>query len=827
VFLFKNSEWYETAIIAAAILIATIVSTVSEMGSEAAFKRLQEEASRVSCKVIRDGKISEVSVNEIVVNDCINLQSGDRIPADGYLASGRLEVDQSSLNGESKEAIKIAYAGVGEYTVSRDIMNKNRLFSGTVVCSGEGAMIVTAVGDNTFYGSVARELQEDANISPMKERLNELAKSISRFGYIGAILVAMAYLFNVIVVQNSFDPILIRAFWGDTAAVISRLLYAVTLAVTVIVMAVPEGLPMMITVVLTSNMKKMMKDNVIVRKLVGIETAGSMNILFCDKTGTLTCGKLKVACVIDGDGKEWAGQDELFSRKLWTEYLYCSLYYNNSSSMSNGRAIGGNSTDRTLLEYASAHRARDKVIKFTNIIPFSSEVKYMATEIKDDNRKMTLIKGAPEILLPHCAKYIDAQGNEKDFVKRRRIETRINELQAQAYRLIAVCATDETLKVGGFKNLKLIGLISVRDDIREEARDGVKQIRDAGIRMVMITGDAKNTAEAIAKETGILDVKNPVVLTGEELDNLSDEQIKKLLPNLCIIARARPLDKSRLVKIAQSAGLVAGMTGDGVNDAPALKKADVSFAMGSGTEVAKEAGDIVILDDNLLSIAKAVRYGRTIFKSIRKFIVFQLTLNFCAMGVSMLAPLFGITAPITVIQILWINMVMDTLAGLAFGGEASLKKYMKEPPKRRDEKIINKYMWLEILLGGAVSVIICMWFLKSEYVAQLFYYDRGVRFYTAFFGLFMFMGIFNAFCARTSSINIADHIAGNKPFIIIMCAVAAVQIFILYYGGHIFRTGGLTLFELLFITLLAFLAVIANLARKILYRVFKMQNIGV
>jgi magnesium-transporting ATPase (P-type) len=249
--------------------------------------------------------------------------------------------------------------------------------------------------------------------------------------------------------------------------------------------------------------------------------------------------------------------------------------------------------------------------------------------------------------------------------------------------------------------------------------------------------------------------------------------------------------------------------------------------MGSGAEVAKEAADIVILDDDLLSISKAVRYGRTIFKSIRKFIIFQLTLNFCAMGVSMLAPLFGIASPITVIQILWINMVMDTLAGLAFGGEPPLKKYMKEPPKRRDEKIMNKYMWLEILLGGAVSIAVCMWFLTGDFVAEIFYYSRNLRFYTAFFGLFMFMGIFNSFCARTASINLTDHLAGNKPFIFIMGAVSIVQVFILFYGGRIFRTNGLSPYELVLIVGLAFIAVICNLLRKGAYRLFRLKNNGI
>ena len=265
-------------------------------------------------------------------------------------------------------------------------------------------------------------------------------------------------------------------------------------------------------------------------------------------------------------------------------------------------------------------------------------------------------------------------------------------------------------------------------------------------------------------------------------------------------------------------GLVTGMTGDGVNDAPALKRADIGFAMGSGAEVAKEAGDIVILDDNLLSIAKATRYGRTIFKSIRKFIVFQLTLNFCALGVSVLAPLLGIDSPITVIQMLWVNMVMDTLAGLAFGGEPALMAYMKEPPKRRDEPIINAYMWREILLGGLYATILCLWFLKSPATVRLYGDPTGLRFLTAFFSLFMFTGIFSSFCARTHRVNLLDHLSANKPFIAIMGLVSLVQLALIYMGGPVFRTNGLSLNQLVFTLLLASTAVLAHVIRKMWYQ---------
>jgi calcium-translocating P-type ATPase len=806
----RGSQWYETIGIAIVILIATVVSTLSEQGSEAAFERLQQEASKIKCRVIRRDGVIEIPVWEVVVGDLISLQPGDKIPADGFIIDGELDVDQSALNGETKEARKRPSYGVRS---EPGLLSGDRLFSGSVACSGAGVMRVSAVGEKTFYGKLALEVQEETGDSPLKTRLAGLAKTISVFGYIGAFFVALVYIFNAVAFDMGAERL--NALIRNPRALMEIIAHASTLAVTVIVMAVPEGLPMMITVVLSSNMKRMLKDNVLVRKLVGIETTGSLNILFTDKTGTLTRGELETTGFIDGDGGLWPKNGGLYLKNIWKDIYRC-VHHNSTASMSLGKAIGGNATDRALLEYVNRHAVARESVSGAETAAFSSQTKFMASRSVGTNRPVTFVKGAPEVVLSGCSTYKDADGVEKPFEHIRKLKKTMSELQKNSARLIAVATAGHTVQTANdLTNLTLIGILSVRDDIRREAAAGVKRLQDAGVQVVIVTGDSIETAESIARNVGVLN-ESSISITSRQFNAMSDDEAAGVLPRLAVVARALPSDKSRLVQIAGSNGLVCGMTGDGVNDAPALKRADVGFAMGSGTEVAKEAGDIVILDDNLLSIAKAVKYGRTIFKSIRKFIIFQLTLNFCAMGISMIAPLIGVDSPVTVIQMLWINMVMDTLAGLAFGGEQALEEYMREKPKKRDEPIINGYMWREIFGGAIYSLLICLWFLKSKFVSE-FFPENSLRLMTAFFALFMFTGIFNSFCARTHHMSLTDHMAGNKPFIFIMGIVTVAQIIILYFGGTVFRTNGLTLPEFLFVGALSATTVAAHLSRKAFY----------
>jgi len=795
VFLISNFDWYETIGVVIAIFIASLISTLSEYGSEQAFKKLQKDALRTKTKVLRNNKIQEVTIDELVVNDLVILEIGDKIPADGYLIDGEINVDESMLTGETKEKEKKI---------------NDLLFRGTVVYSKKGIMKITKVGIKTEYGKLASELKIKSPESPLKLRLTKLAKIISSIGYIGALMVFIAYLFSIIVISNHFEINKILITLGNVPFLIKHVLYALTLSVTIIVVSVPEGLPMMITLVLSSNMKRMLKNKVLVRKLVGIETAGSLNILFTDKTGTLTKGKHEVISIMDGNLKSYNRKEEL-KDSFWI-LLKESILYNNSSEYVDNGIIGGNSTDKALLNYIGFQKKNYQIL---NTLPFDSKNKYMLTTIKKD-RNIRLIKGAPEKIIKHCTKYYNENGIKKGLYDKDRINNYIENMASKGVRVLAL-AINDSYSLDDFKELTLVAIIFIKDEIREESKLGIELVKRAGIDTIMITGDNIKTARSIGDEIGMLD-NNSLVITSEELENMKDEEIKKVLSNLKIVARALPKDKSRLVRIARELDLVVGMTGDGVNDAPALKQADVGFSMGSGTEVAKEASDIVILDDNFLSISKAILYGRTIFKSIRKFIIFQLTVNLCAISLSIIGPFIGINTPITVIQMLWVNMVMDTLAGLAFSFEPALIEYMNEKPKKKNENIINKYMINEILVTGIYSALLCVLFLKLPFFKELFRKDSVDKYFmTAFFGLFIFIGIFNAFNSRTKRINVFANLFKNKIFLFIILFVILVQIILIYHGGELFRTSGLNIMEFFLIIILSLTVIPFDWLRKYIY----------
>ena len=629
--LLGKTEWYESVGIAIAVLLATFISTFSEHRNESSFQKLQEDASKIKIKVYRNGKVCEVMIDDIVVGDLVVLQSGDMIPADGHIIDGELKVDQATLNGESKEAHKTAIGADYVKAEKVDFLDVYRAFRGTVVVSGEAIMEVTEVGDKTIYGELASELGEDDRESPLKLKLNHLAGAISRFGYIGAFFIFISYMFMKIGIENNFDGALISQYFADWTNPANDFVSALILAVIIIVVAVPEGLPMMIAMVLSMNMRKMLKDNVLVRKLVGVETAGSLNILFSDKTGTITKGELEVVTFLTGKGdqsKQFTDVPDALKK-----FVKLTILENSSAIVGekkpNGKyeIIGGNATEKAVLGFV-AGESTDLVVERVRSIPFNSEAKFSASVVTGDYTG-TLIKGQPEKLVAMCTHYLNAQGEKTPFTQEDRdaLNAKMEALANQSIRLLALAVSAEEMNDALPGESVLVGVLGIRDDVRPEAVEAIKKVQNAGIQVVMITGDRKETAVAIAKESGLIQKETDIVLTSDELQELSDDELKAMLPNIRVISRALPTDKSRLVRISQELNLVVGMTGDGVNDAPALKRADVGFAMGSGTEVAKEAGDIVILDDNFDSISKAVLYGRTIYNSIRKFIVFQLTIT--------------------------------------------------------------------------------------------------------------------------------------------------------------------------------------------------------
>lgn len=813
IFLFKDFDYFETIGIVIAILVASLISAISEYGSNKAFERMQEESSKINVRVRRNKKIIEISIDDIVKNDVIILSSGEKIPADGILIRGKLSVDESSLNGESKEVYK-------ELTKDINIISdKNKVYRGTTIYDGTAEVLITKVGMDTLYGKMAKELTTGEDISPLKLRLTNLAKIISKIGYIAAILIAISYLFSKIFILNNFNLSIIKAIPLNT--IIGYILEAMTLAVSVLVMAVPEGLPMMITLVLSTNSKKMLKNKVLVRKMVGIETAGSLNILFTDKTGTITNGKMEVISILDGSLNEYTNINELLPS--YRQILIDSIIYNNDSEYDSttNKIIGGNITDKALLSFAGQNKK--DTIKIIDKIMFNSQNKYSISIIEKNNKKIKLIKGAPDVLLKYTTNYIDENGKSK-YLDKEKLMSIIKEKTNKGIRAIAISTSQSIYPTDNIRRNILVGIIFIKDEIRKEARDGLNLIKSAGINTIMVTGDSKETATSIAKEVGIVSNNADVILSSNELSKINDEELKKIIPRLKVVSRALPEDKKRLVLLTKELGLVTGMTGDGVNDCIALKKADVSFAMGSGTEVAKEASDIVILDDNIVSISKAILYGRTIFKNIRKFIIFQLSVNVSAILLALIGPFIGVPSPITVVQMLWINMVMDTLAGLAFSYEVPRIEYMKEPPKKKEENILNKYMINEILSSGLYSLVLCIIFLKLPIIKSLFVDNN--HFMTSFFCLFIFLATFNAFNARTHRLNIFAHLSENKIFLLIILFIIIVQISITYSGITIFQTTRINIKELLITIVLSFSIIPLDIIRKIITKKTK-HNFGV
>lgn len=799
VFLFKDFDWYETLGILIAILLASFISSISEYGSNKAFDRLQKENQLLKTKVIRNNTLQEIYVKDVVVDDLIKVTSGERIPADGIMIKGNLSLDESFMTGETKEVYKRA-----------NDKDKNFVYGGSVIYKGEALIKITQVGDKSYLGSISNQIQDQNEVSPLKNKLQVFAKQISKLGYFGALCASLAYLFIQIFVNNHFNWTLILNTVLDFKLMFSYFLYCLTLSVTIIIMAVPEGLPMMITLVLSSNMKKMLKDNVLVRKLVGIETAGSLNILLCDKTGTLTEGKIKVHSICTKKGNTLSDLNEIKKYPHYYQVLRESLYLNNEAELADDNVIGGNTSDQAIMKFIKDDPVNKKIIKREN---FSSETKYSCVTCEDNK---VYYKGASEVLLPKCQKYLDLDGTVNDFTNKEEFDSLLKNYTSKGYRVIVNAYQENDYLV-------FISLIILSDTVRKEAYDSLKLIKEAGIKVIMITGDAKETAECIGSELHIIE-PGDYILTHDEIKMMSDNKLAQISPHIAIIARALPEDKSRLVSIYKQQGLVVGMTGDGVNDALALKKSDVGFALGSGCEVAKESSDIVILDNNIMSISKAILYGRTIFKSIRKFIIYQSTVNVCALFLSIVGTLIGISTPITIIQMLWLNMIMDTFAGLAFSYEPPLKEYMREKPKKREEKILNHYMLNQIVINGLFSSLICIILIKVPFINEHFRTGLNDKYLlTAFFALFIFLGIFNSFLSRTHCLNIFNNILKNKVFIIINCLIFIVQIYIIYWGGDLFRTYGLTLKEILLVFGMAMLIFPVDLIRKYILKKKKVK----
>lgn len=801
-FFLGQAEWFEPAGILIAIMIANGVASVSESKQEGKASALKaEEEAKETAKVIRDGKLEEIHVSEIVVGDIVYLQAGDKIPADGIVIEGELKVDQAALNGETEEADKIPCVDGASYDV-KDPLNRYYAYRGTVVCGGEGYMEIKVVGDNTLFGELALEVQEETRETPLQVKLGKLAKQISTFGYIGAIAIVVGVMAKTLITGSIPSGIY---EW------IRLIMDAITVAVTIIVCAVPEGLPMLTSILLSFQSMRMAKDNVLVHKINGLETAGSLSILFSDKTGTITEGRLSVVEMATGNVTVFNALSKMPSNLALD--VITGIGVNNSAVASDGAIIGGNSTDRALMAFLMSSNAVNSMTKedVRAFNAFDSNRKMSSVTITRDGNSVTYVKGAPEKIIERCTHYIDENGEIKELVEKNYLTSYIDAQAGRSMRLLAVAKVDGTSEDA---ELTLVCVISIRDNVRKEAIDAIKEVQNAGIQVVMVTGDRKETAVAIAKEAGLLQSNDDVALTSAEMAEKSDEELKKILPHLRVVSRALPTDKSRLVRIAQELDLVIGMTGDGVNDSPALKKADVGFAMGSGTEVAKEAGDITILDDNFASIEKAILYGRTMFKSIRKFLIFQLTVNVAAVLTCFIGPLLGENVVLTVIQLLLINLAMDTLAAIAFGSEPALREYMREKPIPRNASIISKEMFTQIIISALYITFICLSILFLPPIRNLFGDVDTTYLKSALFATFMMAITFNGFNARTSHMNPFEGLGRNKSFLIVMFAIFAMQFIFVTFGGNVLSVESLSPMSWLICVVLAFLVVPIDMIRK-------------
>lgn len=799
-----GNDAIEIVSILIAIVLATGFSTISEYRNTSRSEALQEEYNKTYAKILRDGKLINILTSEIVMGDIILVQAGDKIPVDGLIRSGNIKVSQAALNGEPRDEKKSATETDDEATAT-DYTSAHKVFMGSVVTSGEAYMEATVIGDKTELGIINKSLTDSDEEERKDTSSLKLEKVAAGIGKLGVSAAAIAGILQVVLG-------IMRATEAVTAvSVIMLIAESIMLMASIIIMAVPEGLPMMNSLVQSMNTESMYKKNILVSHKAAFSDSAYMNILFSDKTGTITQGNLSLVEFILGSGK-------IVSTIIDQEFIKLITLNNLAKVSSDGKAIGSNNMDRALLTYAlnngySPNSDWESEVK--EVSGFDSEKKCATVEMKDGS---ILWKGAAENILSSLTHYMDESGNEKE-IDPAIIANLQKVMKDQALRTMKLLAV---AKITGEKKV-LHAILCLRDNVRTDAIDTVNILNTAGIQVVMVTGDASETAIAIAKEAGIYTSQNDVVLTHDELEAMSDQEIKNIIHRLKVVSRAKPMDKKRLVTLAQSMDNVCGMTGDGVNDAPALKQADIGFAMGDGTAVAQEAGDVVILNNSLTSIKDCILNSRTMAKSVSKFLIFQLTVNVSTLLMNIIAPILGWMEPFSIVQILWINLIMDTLAALAFGGEPILDRYMNEAPAKRTDNILTGYIKSAIAVAGVFitvgSIVILenafgiLDFVRPENCANADLFDR-----TFMFAFFIFSIIFNSLNTRSEKLNLFEHIKDNKKFIIVMGGIFIMQSVLLQIGGAVFGTTPLTLRAFIVAILLALLIIPVDMVRKLVVR---------
>ena len=797
-----GSDVIEIISIVLAIALATGFSTLSEYRNTSRSEALQEEYNKTYAKVMRNGKLVNILTSEIVKGDVILVQAGDKVPVDGLMFDGTVKVSQAALNGESRDETKTA-TDIMEEAESTDYASKSKIFMGSVVTSGEGYMVATVIGDESELGKINKALTDTNEEEERKDtsslKLEVVATGIGKLGVSAAVIAGILHV----------GLTLMRA--NEAATLVSVLLLiaeAVMLMASIVIMAVPEGLPMMNSLVQSMNTESMYKKNILVSHKAAFSDSAYMNVLFSDKTGTITQGNLSLVEFINGDG-------EVVDSIQGKEFIEAITLNNLAKISSEGKAIGSNNMDRALLTYAinnGYNDSKNDPSKVEEISGFDSEKKCATVKLTNG---IVYWKGATENIIDKVTHYMVSDSEEKEFTaeNRKKVEEQMLNEAKRTMKLLSVC------KIDGDKTV-LMAVLCLRDNVRTDAVETVQILNKAGIQVVMVTGDAEETAVAIAKEAGILkDEKVDVVLTHEQLEKLSDDELKKVLPNLRVVSRAKPLDKKRLVTMSQQINNVCGMTGDGVNDAPALKQADIGFAMGDGTAVAQEAGDVVILNNSLTSIKDCVLNSRTMAKSVGKFLIFQLTVNISTLLINIIAPILGWTEPFSIVQILWINLIMDTLAAMAFGGEPILDRYMNEQPAKRTDNILTKY--IKSAIGVSAVFITFGSVLILENVAGITSFvtpegcsDPELYKKTFMFAFFIYSIIFNSLNTRSEKANVFEHINENKNFMRVMGGIFIMQTVIIEIGGKVFNTMTLDPKALLVSMVLAACIIPVDLIRK-------------
>lgn len=799
----------EPVMIIVVLAIVTEIAVKTGLGIQKSAAELRAKTAVRYCDVVRDGSVQTINKDDLVVGDLVLLRTGQEIFADGFIVEGEISVNNAAINGETKECRKIPSANYKHVktTSTAAYTDQCSLFAGTVIMSGEGKMIVTDVGVNTVNGDTLVKMQ---TLEPPKTALDialdHLCDFISKWGTIAAVLAFVIMTITGILNAGSLS----QYFSGSILESIQKVAQNVSNALTIIVAAVPEGLPLIVKLVTKQNVSTMEKFNILAKNTGKIPELAYVNLICTDKTGTLTTGEMTSTVMINGNC-----QDIFNKESSLNELIDLNICMNNSAVFdSNGNITGGNSIDRAVLDMLSpedAQKIQNKAI-MKKRVPFSSENKFSAVTLNNGANDFTVYKGAPEKLIEKCKFYLDNDGivTELTEEKRKALKSHIKGLTEKAMRCIALTISDKT-DDGLPDEMNLLGIIGVVDPVRNEVPEAVKIAHKAGIQVIEITGDCMETAKAVAMEAGIYK-PGDLAVTNDEFEAMSDVKVKEIIPQLRVISRCSPNTKLRLVTLAQEIGMSVAMTGDGVNDAPALKKADVGFGMQDGSDVAKEAADIVLTDNNFASVVKAVELGRTFMHNIMMFLEFQLPINISLLILSMVFPIIsGGSALLAAVQILIVNIIMDSLNSLSFGGEPPKEEYMNEEPIMKGSGLFIRGAKGRIALSSIVFIAL-FGVITFGPVGNMFATKLSAM--TARFALLCLMAVFNGFTIRTDSMNLFKGIKNNKLFVYIALGIFAMAVVLCNFVGNLVQTTPMDAKQWIVVLVTAFMVVPVDWIRK-------------